>query len=329
MGSKERLLPSLWAQIGRFRPKTVLDLCSGSGVVSYMLKAQGCLVASNDYMAMASTISRALVANNSTILPADVTTAIIEGSNDGDAFVQRTYGDLYYSASDTAFIDRARTAISCLSRAEKDIAMMALIRACLKKRPRGIFTYTGSRYNDGRRDLQLTLQEHFVEAVSKVNDAVFSNGLVNIVTRQNIASTPPAVDVELVYLDPPYFSPLSDNEYVRRYHFVEALACNWEGVEIQHETKTRKIKNYPTPFSSEAGTTATFEALADFYKGLPLLISYSSNARPSAEEIIKLLRRHRCRVEVVEVEHRYSFGNQGHLVGGAKNSVKELIFVAY
>jgi len=26
---------------------------------------------------------------------------------------------------------------------------------------------------------------------------------------------------DLVYIDPPYYSPYSDNEYVRRYHFVD------------------------------------------------------------------------------------------------------------
>mgnify|MGYP000411681329 CR=1 FL=1 len=41
---------------------------------------------------------------------------------------------------------------------KKAIAMTALIRACTKKRPRGIFTYTGDRYNDGRKDLQKSLE---------------------------------------------------------------------------------------------------------------------------------------------------------------------------
>lgn len=329
MGSKERLLPSLWAQIGPFNPKSVLDLCSGSGVVSYMLKAQGCRVVSNDYMAMATTIARALIANNHTKLSQAAIRAIADGTDEGDAFVQRTYDTLYFDEEDTAFIDRAKTAIGSMAGAERDIAMMALIRACLKKRPRGIFTYTGRRYDDGRRDLQLTLREQFLDAVSKINDAVFSNEMTNEVTRQDIATSPPEVDTEVVYLDPPYFSPLSDNEYVRRYHLVEALACNWEGVEIQHETKTRKIRNYPTPFRSEAGAAGAFEALADFYKGRPLLISYSSNARPVAEDTVKLLKKHRSRVEFVEVDHLYSFGNQGHLASGAKNRVKELIFIAY
>jgi DNA adenine methylase len=329
MGSKERLLGDLWEQIGRFQPASVLDLCSGSGVVGYMLKAQGCQVYSNDYMAMASTVAKALIANNDTILGIDEVEAILSATDEGDAFVQRTYGGLYYDREDTAFIDRARTQIGKMSGTKKELAKAALIRACIKKRPRGIFTYTGLRYDDGRRDLKLTLEDQFRAAAEAINAAVFSNGRKHLVSRSDIATDPPKVDADLIYLDPPYFSPLSDNEYVRRYHFVEALACDWDGVEIQTETKTKKIRNYPTPFRTEAGTSAAFEELAEFYREKPLIISYSSNALPKAEETLKLLRRHRAHAEVVEVDHVYSFGNQGHLKNGAKNRVKELIFVAY
>ena len=48
MGSKEQLLLPIWHAVGMFSPKSVLDLCSGTAVVSYMLKAQGCRVYSND-----------------------------------------------------------------------------------------------------------------------------------------------------------------------------------------------------------------------------------------------------------------------------------------
>ncbi|GIR49324.1 MAG: hypothetical protein CM15mP58_14210 [Burkholderiaceae bacterium] len=47
---------------------------------------------------------------------------------------------------------------------------------------------------------------------------------------------------DLVYIDPPYFSPLSDNEYVRRYHFVEGLSRNWKGIQFQEDTKTKSLK---------------------------------------------------------------------------------------
>ena len=55
---------------------------------------------------------------------------------------------------------------------------------------------------------------------------------------------------DLVYIDPPYFSPLSDNEYVRRYHFVEGLSRNWKGIQFQEDTKTKKFKSYPSQFTN-------------------------------------------------------------------------------
>jgi DNA adenine methylase len=131
-----------------------------------------------------------------------------------------------------------------------------------------------------------------------------------------------------VYLDPPYFSPLSDNEYVRRYHFTEALARDWEGVEIQYQTKTKKIKNYPSPFRSEIGCLRALGETVDFYRQSVVVISYSSNSLPSAHDMLAHLRRHGRTVSLTEVDHRYSFANQAKARRPVRNAVKELIFVA-
>jgi hypothetical protein len=42
-----------------------------------------------------------------------------------------------------------------------------------------VFTYTGYRYDDGRRDLKMTIEEHFVESIEAFNAAVFDNGKLN------------------------------------------------------------------------------------------------------------------------------------------------------
>ena len=77
-------------------------------------------------------------------------------------------------------IDTLRTNIAGIhDQYKRAIAMTALIRACTKKRPRGIFTYTGNRYDDGRKDLQKTLAQQFLEAIDAVNKAVFDNGKPN------------------------------------------------------------------------------------------------------------------------------------------------------
>lgn len=293
-----------------------------------MLKTQGCRVFSNDYMRMATTIAEATVANSSEILSERDRSSVINAPEAAERFVERTYGELYYKGADLRFLDDAREVIEAWSGAKRAIAMSALIRACIKRRPRGIFTYTGHRYDDGRRDLRMSLSEHFVVAVRQLNQAVFDNGRECEVYNVDLSHGFPDVTPDVVYLDPPYFSPLSDNEYVRRYHFTEALARSWTGVEIQQHTQTKKIKNYPSPFRSEIGCLKAVGEVVDRYRESAIVISYSSNSLPTASDMIAHLRRHRRKVELIEVDHRYSFANQAKTRQPVRNKVKELFFIS-
>jgi DNA adenine methylase len=327
MGSKNKLLDDIWQACNKFEFNSVLDLFSGSGIVSYMFKAQGKAVYSNDYMAMSAVYTKAMVENNSVTLSLTDAKKLLKPNSKNDHFVAETFKDLYYSDEDNELIDRIRTNIKGVRDPfKKSIAMAALIRACIKKRPRGIFTYTGHRYDDGRLDLQTSLEDHFINAVELVNNAVFDNKNNNSSKRGDAMSFVGKPD--LVYMDPPYYSKLSDNEYVRRYHFVEGLACDWKNVEIQWHTSTRKFKSYPTPFSSRKGASDAFDKLFHKFKDSIIVVSYSSNSLPTLDEMVALLSKYK-RVEVVQVDHKYSFGNQKHKINDNKNSVKEYLFIGY
>jgi DNA adenine methylase len=328
MGSKRKLLKDIWTVASRFEFNSVLDLFSGSGIVSYMFKCQGKAVTSNDYMAMAATFSKAMIENNRVTLSQEEAEALLHDTNDSDGFVSNTFKGLYYSDEDNHLIDVIRANIKKLENEySRAIAMSALIRACTKKRPRGIFTYTGNRYNDGRRDLQISLKQQFLEAVDAINKAVFDNG------KQNKSITCDAMLVDgqnpdLIYIDPPYYSPLSDNEYVRRYHFVEGLARDWKGVEIQQNTKTKKFKSYPTPFSKKDTAYEAFEQLFQKYKRSILLVSYSSNSLPTQDEMIEIMKKYKEHVEVIPIDYVYGFGNQ-KTAKTHRNSVQEFLFLGY
>ena len=261
MGSKSKLLPQIWAVCSQFHFDTVVDLFSGSGIVGYMFKTQGKAVISNDYMDMSAAFTKAMIENSHVTLPLEEAKELLVSQKESDHFVSTTFQGLYYSDADNHLIDTLRMNIAEIKEPYKQaIAMSALIRACTKKRPRGIFTYTGARYDDGRKDLKKTLEQQFLEAVVAINKAVFDNGKQNR-SRHGDAMELRAEHPDLVYIDPPYYSPLSDNEYVRRYHFVEGLARDWKGVEIQQDTLTKKFKSYPTPFSTRKGAAAAFDQL--------------------------------------------------------------------
>ena len=72
MGSKYRLLPHLERTFAEIGGSTAVDAFSGSGVVSYLLKAQGFEVVSNDFLNFPHIITRASVANSSVRLEPDL-----------------------------------------------------------------------------------------------------------------------------------------------------------------------------------------------------------------------------------------------------------------
>lgn len=328
MGSKSKLLSEIWSVASQFQFDTVVDLFAGSGVVGYMFKTQGKSVISNDYMAMSATFAKAMIENNDTVLPIEEAEELLIPLRESDHFVADTFQGLYYSDEENDLIDILRMNISSIKNPYKHaIAMTALIRACIKKRPRGIFTYTGDRYNDGRKDLQKSLEQQFLEAVQAVNKSIFDNGKINK-ARHGDAMELKAKMPDLVYIDPPYYSPLSDNEYVRRYHFVEGLARDWKGVEIQKNTLTKKFKSYPTPFSTRKGAVDAFDQLFKKFKDSILIVSYSSNSLPTQDEMVAIMAKYKEHVEVVPIDYTYSFGNQKEAKTN-RNKVQEYLFVGF
>lgn len=328
MGSKSKLLSEIWSVASQFNVDTVVDLFSGSGIVGYMFKAQGKSVISNDYMAMSATFTKAMIENNTVTLPLEEAERLLVTHKESDHFVSTKFKGLYYTDEENDLIDTLRTNIAAIRDPYKHaIAMTALIRACTKKRPRGIFTYTGHRYDDGRKDLQKSLAEQFLDAVEAVNSAVFDNGKVNR-SKRGDAMDLRVEQADLVYIDPPYYSPLSDNEYVRRYHFVEGLARDWKGVEIQENTQTKKFKSYPTPFSTRKGAADAFDRLFKKFANSILIVSYSSNSLPTQDEMVAIMAKYKKHVEVIPIDYKYSFGNQNE-AKTHRNSVQEYLFVGY
>ena len=68
MGSKNKIIKDLHEVFKMHSFESALDLFSGSSSVSYLLKAMGKKVISNDYMSFSSNISKAIISNNKTKL---------------------------------------------------------------------------------------------------------------------------------------------------------------------------------------------------------------------------------------------------------------------
>jgi adenine-specific DNA-methyltransferase len=305
MGSKYRLAPRLAEVFATLPPGPAVDAFSGSGVVAYTLKQQGREVLANDMLTFTSTLAEALVANASEQLTeADVAT-LCSPTRDGRDFIARTFDGLYFPASDHAFLDSAWSHVDELHGAKRALAISALCLAAAQKQPRGVFTVTTPRYDDGRRQLRMTLEELFREAVLRCNAAVIPGAAT--ARCGDVFELEP--DAAIAYLDPPYAPPRDDTCYVKRYHFLERLATYWRGQEIMWETRTRKLAKRHTPFASKRTAADALDRLFDHFRTAEaLVVSYGSNAALSGDDLQAIIRRHRRSVDRIELAHRYAFG---------------------
>src|SRR4051794_30792984 len=308
MGSKHRLAPRLAQVFATLPPGPAIDAFSGSGVVAYTLKASGREVLANDHLTFTATLAEALVANAAEQLDAQEVERICGPSRDGRDFIATTFDGLYFPRSDHAFLDAAWSHIDHLAGAKRALALSALCLAAAQKQPRGVFTITTPRYDDGRRQLRMSLEQLFREAVGRCNAAVIPGPAR--ARCGDVFELDPAAAV--AYLDPPYAPPRDDTCYVKRYHFLEGLATYWRGQEIMWETRTRKLRKRHTPFGSKGDVRTALDRLfGHFAPAEALVVSYGSNADLDAGELERLLVRHRKSVHRIEIPHRYAFGTHG------------------
>jgi adenine-specific DNA-methyltransferase len=324
MGSKHKLLPWIHGVLRGLDFETAADPFVGSGCVAYLLKAMGKRVTASDFLNFPAVVGSATVANNEHRLDGHAVEVLLERRENGPNFIERTFAGIFFTREDLRFLDRVSANIEKLEYAgERALALAALMRSCLKKQPRGVFTVSGdlARYDDGRRDLRLTMEEHFLEQVGAFNRIVFDNGHGHTVQQADVFSLKPS-GVDLVYLDPPYVPRSDDNCYMKRYHFLEGLSCYWKGVRIMEETRVKKIEKPYTPFSYRRTAIQAFDELFNLYRDSIIVLSYSSNGYPDREELERLLGRYKANVTVYEKPHRYHFGTHDRV---ARSMVNEYL----
>jgi adenine-specific DNA-methyltransferase len=323
MGSKYKVVPFLIDILGGLSFETALDAFSGSGVVAYALKAMNKRVTANDFLSFTAAVATATIENPGVRLTDGDIQAITGPSLDGRDFIRNTFHGLYFPDSDHEFLDSAWSHIDKLKKYKRELAISALCLAAARKQPRGVFTVTSLRYDDGRRFLRAPLRDLFVEAAAEYNRVVMDGGPICRALCTDVFD----VDnrhFDLVYLDPPYAPPRDDSDYIKRYHFLEGLSVYWRGQTIMAGTMTKKLVKRFTPFAYKRTVRGALLALFERFADSTIVLSYSTNSVPAEDEVIELLSRVKRKVDVFAVEHRYSFGTHAKAY---RRQARELIFI--
>jgi adenine-specific DNA methylase len=334
LGSKRRLSRWIVGQVRGPRFHTVLDAFGGTASVSYAFKQLGKQVTYNDFLASNYQTGLALIQNPSyKLTESDVSWVLTKHKEiEYPSFIKQTFGDMYYTDRENAWLDMAVTNIAHIrNRYKRALAYHVLFQSCLVKRPFNLFH---------RRNLYLrlanvrrTFYNHvtwarpfcslFRQFSREANSRVFDNGKINLALNCDVFEIPTA-HYDLIYIDSPYVSPNGNRfDYYSCYHFLEGL-CDYDhwASRIDYDTLNKRLlpdghRCWGIHFEN---ITHDFDRLFCKFQDSILVVSYMSPGIPSVRSLKMLLEQYKRRVKVVSKSHKY--------VLSTKQRSSEVLFIA-
>jgi adenine-specific DNA methylase len=333
-GSKRTLVDWIWHQVRHLPFHSVLDAFGGTGSVSLLFKRYGKQVFYNDLLKFNQITGRAIIENDAVKVTSEDIDDVLRFSPNGyPTFIQEEYAGVFFIDEENAWLDKMVTNISKVGNEyKKAIFMASLFQACLAKRPFNLFHRANlnirlasvCRTFGNKTTWEHPFAELFKRYVAQYNNAIFPNGQKNkVIGGYDALAAPNGVD--LVYLDPPYFSAGASwgTNYLAFYHFLEGLA-DYENWPSRIGSFNGRVKRIPDTdgirhFVRRKQITSSFEKLLERFRDSIIVVSYQSNGIPSKNEIDTMLGNLNKEVRVFSRPHRYVLSSRPN---------EELLFVA-
>lgn len=307
-GSKRRLCNWLHARFAALDFDTALDAFGGTGAVSYLLKSMGKRVVYNDVLAANQQVGLALIENDTVMLTAGQLNRLLDPrSDDESGFIADTFKGIYFTDRENAWLDRTRARIVRIrNRYARAIAWYALLQSAIAKRPYNLFhrrnlymrTAKVRRGFGNKSSWDRSFEDHFRVFVNRANGALIDSHNRCRVTRCDAVEVPG--DYDLVYIDTPYLNHRGAGvDYHHFYHFLEGMLdyARWPE-RIDWKSKHLRLRAQPSRWTSRREIGDAFEQLFDRYRKGILAVSYRSDGIPPIETLVKMVGRHKRRVNV-------------------------------
>ncbi|MCL6589810.1 MAG: DNA adenine methylase [Firmicutes bacterium] len=321
-GSKQKLTAWIWETIQGLKFTTALDAFGGSGSVAWLLKKQGKEVIYNDLLKFNWIIGLALIENQREQLSEAMVDHLL-ASQPGTTyptFIQDTFPGVYFTDEENRWLDMVAANLREIKNDyQRALAYFALFQACLAKRPFNLFH---------RKNLYLRMSEVkrnfgnkstwdrpfpalFRKYAAEANQAVFNN------YQKNRAINLDVFDIyghyDLVYIDTPYISNQgTGTDYPGFYHFLEGLVQYPEwGRLIDYQTKHRRLKSFPSVWTSRKEIYPAFDRLFEKFRDSILVVSYRLDGIPAIDELVGLMKKYKRRVtEIRQYNYKYALSKK-------------------
>ncbi len=311
-GSKRKILPELATAFRNLTFHTVLDLYSGSGVVSLLLRYLGKQVHANDYLLFNQSVARLfLTANDSTFknlsFREDLGELLSPRSSPGPGLVHEHYRGIFFLDHENEEIDRFCHNVSQINSLHRDLYVYAVGQALMKKRPYNLFHRANlqMRQRDVKRSFgnavtwKTSILDHASKAIEELRRFPFDDcprGKVFGESTEDLSTLSNRYD--LVYLDPPYLNSAGVGvDYSDFYGFLDGL-CNYRLFEsgdlrFAHKPIHRRTSNWLNPVSA----LEELSAICSKWTSSIIFLSYRSDGLPNPGETVEVLSQRGRKVE--------------------------------
>lgn len=331
IGSKRALLPWITEVISALRAidgsRTVADLFSGSARVAHALKRRGFWVIANDINTYAFMLAKALVEADARVYAREKVEPILADLMvlpPKKGWFTRTYCEeaRYFQPKNGQRIEAIREAIE--ERYSEDPALKAILLTSLMLAADKVDSTTGVQmaylkswaprsYNDLRLEYPPLLP---------------GDGLATHGDALDVAGN---IEVDIVYLDPPY----NQHSYLGNYHVWETLVL-WDNPKTYGVAYKRiDVKERKSPFNSKKEAKLAMKTLISKISSKHLVLSFNNEGFFTSEEIEEILKEWGYVVRFSRPHKRYVgaligiYNPKGEKVGRVSHTKnEEYLFVA-
>jgi len=286
LGSKRTLLPQIVGLVQRFpEVRRVADLFSGTSRVGHALKRAGYAVVANDHNAYAHVLAQCYVATDlGDVAAVPKILAELDALPGEPGYFTETFCERsrFFQPHNGARVDAIRAAIDTLSLspAERAVVLTSLMQAADRVDSTCGVQMAFVKKWAARSHKRLTLR--MPEVLPRADHGA---GEARCEDANEIAA---ALDVDLVYLDPPY----NQHSYLGNYHVWETLV-RWDAPEVygvackRVDCQTRK-----SPYNSKRNHARAFEELVQAIRAPLIIVSFNDEGYQARADLEALLREH-------------------------------------
>jgi adenine-specific DNA-methyltransferase len=324
IGSKRTLVPLIEQVAARLPVSTACDLFAGTTRAGQGLRRVGIEVLSNDTATYSEALGHAYIASGHRERQ-DVAPVLAELARlPGDAaYFTRTFcvNSRYFQPHNGARIDAIRSAIDdyCLDPVSRGLVLTSLIEAADRV--------------DSTCGLQMAYLKHWAQRSHndlELRLPALVSGPHGTVVRSDANQLARSLDVDLVYIDPPY----NQHSYFSNYHVWETL-IRWDDPETYGIAMKRlDCRTNKSDYNFKRRASAAFDDLLDRLDVPWMVVSFNNEGFHEPAHVLERLREHGY-VNHIEIDFRRYVGAQigiynprGDKVGAVSHlRNKEALFV--